>query len=900
MKQFLLYICVFLWVTTYAQNNKVVVKISTHNKSANTVLNDIKTSVKGNYISFNQFYKTKKKSNTPNKYNMHNIYILHLTDETNQNEVIKSIKYFKDIEYVEPYPISYTFNTPNDPLINNQYNLDITKTYAAHNISKGDTNVVIGIVDTGIDLLHEDLKNNIKYNYHDPINNIDDDGDGFVDNYYGWDVADDDNNPQNNASWSGVANYHGTNVAGIASATTNNGVGIASIGYHTKILPIKAMDGSGAIIAGYEGIMYAATHGCQIINLSWGNNIYSQFAQDVINYVTNEYGCLVIAAAGNKRAATDKRPDTWFYPASYDNVFSVAATGPTDQRWTGSSYAITVDVSAPGQGLYTTDQFDSYKYTYGTSSAAPMAAGLAGLIKAHRPNFTNKQLAEQIRITSDHIDTLSENIPYSKQLGYGRINALRALSNNNLPSIRIDSFNVSCLNNYNCDTLSISFIATNYLAQATNTTIELTCNSDYIIPLSNHISSGQLNTFAQVSNTTSPFLFKVSEDMPYNELVWFEFKMNDEGYKDYQIFETVIKKDFINVINDELETTLTSNGKIGYANWENELGIGIRYKGENTISNAGIILGNGSDNMASALFSNEDFSSVTIIDTASTFEGLLGFEKLKTNNESNLNLDINHKTLLPNNEELKNSIIHTYTILNQSGIAVNELKMSQFIDWDLSHPNYNIVSFDSELNMAYTYSRTSNVIYSAICLLNDMEAIPYAFDMIAGGNGGIDITQGFSNDLKWFTMNNHRENAGNKGDSIDIASMLTTEQFDLNNDDSIEIAFAHIIGSNLNELKIKASILIEEYNKTISINEHNQSFDIFPNPAKNNIIVKLNSDKNEQITIYNSMGQTIYKASIATEETILNIDVSNLTKGIYIIEIRGALTSNTKKLIIND
>ncbi|RLD77529.1 MAG: hypothetical protein DRJ10_11775, partial [Bacteroidetes bacterium] len=410
----------------------------------------------------------------PAQFDLSNIYKIKLKNSQNLISHIIELNRLESIEYAELYPIAYIFDTPNDPKISSQYYLNKIKAFEAHQISKGDTNIVIGIVDTGVDLLHEDLKDNYKYNYADPINNIDDDMDGYVDNYYGWDVANDDSNPQSHVNIFGETNYHGTKVSGMASAVTNNNIGIASIGYKTKILPIKVMDSTGRIVAGYEGIIYAADHGCDIINCSWGSNSPSKFAQDAINYATQYKNCLIVAAAGNKSAAIDGRPDTWFYPASYNNVLSVAATGTNDIRWNGSSYATTVDVSAPGENVFFTKQFNSYGTGYGTSYAAPLVAGLAGLIKAQRPELTNKQISEQIRVTSDIIDTLSENSYYSKQLGYGRINAHRALSINDMPAVRIDSFEIIA-NNISTqiagDTLQVIFTATNYLAQVTNTVI---------------------------------------------------------------------------------------------------------------------------------------------------------------------------------------------------------------------------------------------------------------------------------------------------------------------------------------------------------------------------------------------------------------------------------------------
>ncbi|MDA3894162.1 MAG: S8 family peptidase [Salinivirgaceae bacterium] len=906
---FLISAFLLIYIGAYSQanttnNNTVVVKIKSyaHKSSTTELFSDFKQVTNDEIQNIEPFINSsqRKKQIIPKKYDLSSIYKITIKNSHNLNKIISKLNKLTDVIYAEPYPIAHVFDSPNDPLNGNQYYIQNTKVFEAHEICKGDTNIVIGIVDSGVDLLHEDLKDNYKYNYNDPINNIDDDGDGYVDNYYGWDVADKDPNPQSLVNIHGESNYHGTKVAGMASASTNNNIGISSMGYKTKLMPIKAMDASGNISAGYEGIVYAADHGCAIINCSWGNNVYSQFAQDVINYAAIYRGCLIVAAAGNTVAATDDRPDTWFYPASYNNVLSVAATGPTDERWSGSSYGIKVDVSAPGEGTYSTKQLNTYGAGSGTSYASPLVAGLAGLIKAHNPHFTQKQLTEQIRITSDNIDTIPENTYYSNQLGYGRINAFRALTIDYLPSLRIDSIKVTSnkkANLLNGDTLSVSFIATNYLAQATNTTIRLTSNSEHLTPIKNIISTGALNTFEMVSNTTIPFTFALNENIPYNEKIWLKFEMKDQGYDDYQIFELPINKDFITITEKDISTTLTSNGKIGYANRLEELGIGLEYKGNNLLSDAGIILGRSSTLMVSSLYDVEDFTPKTLVDTLRTPEGILMSQsEFYSNSELGIDINITHTALFPNENDLQSTIIHLYNLKNPGTESVDQLKMSQFIDWDINYSYSNKVDFLANLNMAYTYSTGNNITYAGICLLNNMSTIPYGFDLSIFG-GGVDITQGFGNDLKWITMTNRRDSAGNNTSGLDVASMLTTDFFNIDSGDSIEIAFAHIIGNNLNEIALKAETLIENYNKISDVQQRVNSLKVYPNPASNTLYIQCENAEYAYITIYDQHGKIIktYKKESAVNNLVINIEL--LESGIYFINLATNKNSTTTKFI---
>ena len=887
----------FLLFNTNAQNphflkNTIIIKIKNQtNPKSNKelIIKDIKQ-IANEKISdiapmFKNFNHSKQK--IPTQYDLSYIYKITLNNNSSFNTILQSIKKSDNIIYAEPYPISIVFGEPDDPYINNQYYLQNIKAFDAHEYSTGDTNIVIGIVDTGVDLLHEDLKDNYKYNYNDPINNIDDDMDGYIDNYYGWDVADNNSNPQSLVNENGQINYHGTKVSGVASAVTNNGIGIASIGYKTKIMPIKTMDASGYIVAGYEGIVYAADHGCHIINCSWGSNYPSQFAQDVINYAAIYKNCLVVAAAGNKNSSVSGRPDELWYPASYKNVLSVAATGPDDTRWYGSSYATTVDVSAPGENIYSTNQNNTYSFGFGTSYAAPLVAGLAGLLKAQRPELTQQQILEQIRITSDNIDTLPNNIYYSKQLGYGRINAFKALTINDMPSVRIDSLNiVANLNEplFAGDTLKVTFSATNILAQATNTTIRLTSNSDFLVPINNFFSTGKLETFEWVNNLATPMLIKINPDMPNNEKVWFIFEIKAEGYDDYQVFEIYLNRNYIDINENKIATTLTGNGKLGYVNKDEKLGLGFVYENSNNFLNyGGIIVGNSNSTMASALFDVEEFTSTKTIDTLrNNTNELIGEAAFSAKQETELGIDITQTTIASTKEQMQSTLMHLYKLQNKTTQTIENVKMSQFIDWDLYAYKKNRTGYVDYLNLFYTYSTGNNVVYAGICLLNEIGSTPYGFDLIDGGNGGVDITQGFSNDLKWITMTNNRPQAGNNGDTINIATMLTTDFFNIAANDSIEIAFAEIIGNNYNDLIIKTNAAISAYRKTTVQNKLANRFNIFPNPANKELTIQYYHKQKATIYIYDNAGRVQFANDYYNNKPI-TINIEHLEPGIYIV-----------------
>ncbi|MCB0729959.1 MAG: S8 family serine peptidase, partial [Ignavibacteriae bacterium] len=266
--------------------------------------------------------------------------------------IIKEIKKQKNIEWAEPhYLYELTFD-PNDPVYNYTgidtlkfEHLDVIKAKQAWDINQGSEDVIIAIVDTGIDWLHEDLADNIWTNPGEVENNgIDDDGNGFIDDIKGWDFGGDSGIPDNDPNEDRAD--HGTHVAGLASAVTNNGIGIASIGFNTKLMAVKTSQndlrnsqGIALIAFGYEGIQYAADNRANIISCSWGGYSYSFNAQAIIDYAVSK-GSLVIAAAGNDNSKAK------FYPASYDGVLSVAGTNFVDQKASWSNYGTKIDVAS--------------------------------------------------------------------------------------------------------------------------------------------------------------------------------------------------------------------------------------------------------------------------------------------------------------------------------------------------------------------------------------------------------------------------------------------------------------------------------------------------------------------------------------------------------------------------
>jgi len=294
------------------------------------------------------------------------------------------------VAYAEPDFVAEALGSPDDPGFGNQWGVVKVQAPQAWDVTTGSSSVSIAILDTGVDLDHPDLANKI-------IGNIDFSNSGTTDDVYG----------------------HGTHVAGIAAAITNNGIGVAGLGYSCTIMNVKVLDnnGMGAYSWIISGIIWAADNGAKIINLSLGAAYASSALEDAVNYAWSK-GVVIVAAAGNNGDTTP------MYPAYYTNCIAVAATDANDAKASWSNYGDWVDVAAPGLSIYSTLKDNSYGYLSGTSMASPCVAGLAALVftvvgDSNGDGFLNDEVRARIETTCDDISVSG--------IGSGRINAYRAV-----------------------------------------------------------------------------------------------------------------------------------------------------------------------------------------------------------------------------------------------------------------------------------------------------------------------------------------------------------------------------------------------------------------------------------------------------------------------------------------
>jgi subtilisin family serine protease len=837
------------------------------------------------------------------------------SDQISLEKVINILYSFKIFEFAEPKYLPKANVTPNDANISKQTHLSIISAYTGWDVSTGDTNVVIGITDTGTDPSHSDLTDNVKKNYADPINGSDDDNDGYLDNYSGWDLGENDNDP----TWQGDG--HGVHVTGLAAATTNNATGVAGVGYKCKFLPVKVADSNGDLTEAYEGIVYAADHGCSIINCSWGGSGGGSYGQTIIDYATINKNALVIAAAGNDGVETE------FYPANFNYVISVANTNSSDKKNSSSNYGHWIDICAPGSSLYSTYVNGGYSTMTGTSMSAPVASGAAAIIKSYFPGYTALQIGEQLKMTCDDISSVNTN--YKDKLGRGRINLYNALTQTGSPSIVMTSRTITDNNNEVFlvnDTLSIYGDFTNYLSAASaNLTATLATTSSYVGILNSSLNLGVISTLGVVNNNSNPFTVKINSGAPQNAEIEFSITYADGSYTATEYFSVIVNVDYINITINDVHTTITSIGRVGYNGTGQTEGLGFSYMGgESIVYEAGLMVGSSSTKVSDGVrngssSTDEDFSSVSNvmeIDTLmlSEFDVKGTFDDVQAS--SPMNIKIDHNAYAWTTAGNTKYVIVEYLISNKGSSTISNLYAGLFADWDIDAATYgsNRAEYDATNKMGYVYYTGTGLPYAGIKLLSSTaSAIHYAVDNISGGGGGVDLYDGFSDSEKYTTLSTNRTKAGSSGSGNDVIDIVSSGPFTLGANDTAVVAFALIAGDDLDDIKtsaVNAQYMYDSNVKTTytsmidQMNNHEGFFvQCYPNPTKNeiNLLYSIaNSTSEIKIEIFNSLGVLVKSISATNHSSGVQstrINISDLVSGIYSCYIKTAEENHCLKVL---
>ena len=864
------------------------------------------------------------------------VYVVTFSSPNDPFAVAEQLSKLPEVQYAEPwfiYPVAHVSSPPDDSLYGNQWGLQKINAAAAWDISAGDSTVVIAIVDSGVDWHHPDLYANIWHNPHwstdtnHPADSI------------GWDLVGADwQNPQgdNDPAPTADNNNHGTHVAGIAAAVTNNHIGVAAIAYRCKILPVKCSadndtraDGEGYIIAGDEGIVYAADMGATIINCSWGGQGGSQFEQDIVDYAT-QHGALVVAAAGNSSS------DAFFSPAGYRGVLGVAATNQNDVRSTYSDFGDIVDVCAPGDGIMSTYFYtdphthqivEDYDYLSGTSMATPLAAGIAALVKSYRPSLGPLQVGEQVRATCDDIS--AKNPTFDGQLGHGRVNALRALTDTILPSVRLQSFAVSDSTGGNGngiaqpgETLTLTCVVKNYLAPTSpSAAITLTSLSSYLTVSQGTFGVPSLGTLDSASNAGTPFLVHVETNDPPSQTIKLRLTFVDGSYADIETISILVNPTYATQDINAIQLTLTNNGRLGFYDFPNNTkGVGFVFNGANDLFEGGLIIGTSDTKIVDVVrndsptgeqdqdFTSHGFYTLATPGRVSDQDGWTAFSDSGAGLANHIGLNVTMYSYAFSDPVDADYIILRYDLHNISSSTESNIYAGLFLDWDLGSASNNYSRYDATRSLGYAYDGDAGGerAYVGVRALDGAASYRSLVNDV-----NIDLSR--SAKWNWLSGGFNQTSAG----PADIHHVISSGPYTINPGDSVIIGFALVAGdSSLANVQQNADAA-----ETMWVRLHNGGFLLvpvvndpslpltfglaqnYPNPFNptTNLEFQIAGRSFVSLKIFDMLGRKV--ATLVDEQCgpgsyRVSWDASRFPSGIYFYRLEAGGFIETKKMVL--
>ncbi|GMV53737.1 MAG: S8 family serine peptidase [Candidatus Kapaibacterium sp.] len=719
-------------------------------------------------------------------------------------------------DFIEPLPQYQLADLPSDPYVAEQYYLPLIRAFQAwDSLPPSAAPVIVGIVDTGVDTAHVDLKGSIARNTGETgtdetgrdkrFNGKDDDGNGFVDDWFGWDFVGADGASPDNTPLPG--NSHGTHVAGIVAAQVNNSIGIAGVAKNVTVLPIKVgrdSPFSRNVENTAEALLYAAAAGCNIINCSFGSASASFADADIVQAVT-AMGALIVAAAGND--GTDQA----FYPAAHPEVLSVAATDSSDRRAYFSNTHRSVDVAAPGVHIFSTMPNNTFDYQDGTSMASPVAAGVAALALSAHPALKPAQLHSLLKANTINIDKL--NPGFEGKLGAGRIDALNAVRFANSRYAEVVKTVIVNANGSDLieplDTVHLHVAVTAPLDTLKSVRVEVVPDSSqFVSTVSVTTAVAGLIASGDTVTINDPFVISLPKQLPVNGKLQVVIRVYDgNDIVGTAIASATVNPSYRTINGNNLKLTVTNTGTLGFNDYsENVQGVGFCWNNQPTLLfEMALMIGVSPTYLPNAARGADtryrDYSfigtspvTVTTNSDSATLKAETTFSD--DNDRYNLGLNINHTVIQNTSDSLRDCAIITYTITNTSDTVLRNVYAASFMDWDLgTNGEDDGVAWDQQRGMAIVQNTTDPELPTVcVAMASDLPVNFTAIDN-AGTNAVPGIYDNFLRSEKWLFMSSGKFRTNSS--VTDISMTLGGGPFTLQPNESQQIVYVIGVGSAL-------------------------------------------------------------------------------------------------------
>lgn len=819
-----------------------------------------------------------------------------IPEEVDAQKYCQKIKQLNpEIELAEPIYPDFPLGIPNDPYANQQTMLATIKAFQTWDFFVGDTNVVIGIIDTGVFQEHEDLQHSIAPNWYEiPENGIDDDGNGFVDDFKGCNLA---YPKEASGGFTYHPNEHGTAVAGIAGATTNNGRGIAGVAYKCRIFPIKASNlNSDKIDFGYKGILYAALRGFQVVNCSWGRiKPFSPVDQSIIDYAVAR-GVVIVAAGGNG----DNSPYVW-YPAGYRGVLAVGEVNQVDYVTSTTTLNHTIRIMAPGIGNWITknqpNSYDAPNYG-GTSWSAPVVSGVVAIVRARYPWLSPLQVIEYVRQLGDDISSLNSN-PFHQKLIPLRINMSKMLSISPLSIPGISPFQVITKRTDGSisdrfvvgDTVVLSINAKNFLGEARNLRFILSLADEFETSINIVLDEVGLSFLQSGEDfTIGNFKFIISERK--QDIVFLRVDIIGENdYRDFFLIPFIPTTPIKNFQNDSIFVSISDKGTLGFfGSGNNRIGKGFgSFTLGNQLFKAGLLVSENDQKVVTALFSlNPDGSDFRVVKPFTYPDEILGIiDDYLASEIDRIGLQISQKV------DLEPGGVNFFKIYAQvkniSSRVLRNLSIGYFLDLDVGEisdsnltflePIYSITNEGKLVGtIQYVSNLDTNIIVGVACLGIDwtLQIEPQS----AGMNS--EFVSGLNRDKIIQILNSNTSIQFNGISDISIFSGIRfPEPINPNENRNFVMMFA--IGRNLEQLSQLFFNELGYLNIESPCSE--DVVEVNPNPVESTIKVKVSQNFiSGKIELYNILGEKILETYL-DGRYFYEFDSQNLPMGYYLLRL---------------
>lgn len=838
------------------------------------------------------------------------------------------------VAYAEPHFVMHTQLVPNDPRIGDAGHDYFSShgVFSAWDVTQSSSDIIIAIVDSGTDYTHPDLAGKFWRN-PDPgrVATLSPVLSHIANDTIGWNFWNSGpiNEPEQTADPMPNGSDHGTHVAGLAAANTNNGLGIAGTGFNSTYMIVRV----GGTVAqptsigyGYQGILYAALYGADVINCSFGGTTFSAFGQDVVTFA-NALGSVIVGAAGNTST------ESGFYPASYPEVLSVGAIQSNDVRSTFSTFGYDLDVVARGTTVLSTIIGDSYAPNSGTSMSSPIVAGIAALVRHQFPDWSPDRVRHQLRSASNGSIYSTNSATVAYKLGKGRVDAAKAVGTP-LPGLEIK--NVRFLAD---DGSKLSFGEDGSIRMTLINHGVPTSGSFSIQPvaLNPNMTVGSTVTYGVIPTGDSLQIdipIFIQENFDFTETPTIRFMMSDSGTS-YSDFDVVSFEDFLYDVIDvnRARTSFATNGTIGY---EDALagsgGIGFQPTVEtpdglvvleSLLYEAGLMVSFTSERgdfvvnqVRNANFTDNHFRpkaafTVNKPGLLSDADGIALFtsEGFPTAPE----IEVTQEVYSFSEPDLNRSVFVKYTIRNTSSELIRNVRAGLFADWDIGNYEDNSVAYSASDSILYAFSpdQLDTYPYVAIAHLGPISsaiAIDNAYNGVVdslnfgtyfgAGNASLD---GFTRQEKLWSLTSGI--AKTTVSNTDVAMVTASGTFMLAPQQEVVAGFVLAFGETLPVLR--AQIAEARERRVFEVSsvgfgvsgppwvDHPTEVALlpnYPNPFNPGTTIRFTNIRfsNVNVEVFDMLGRRVVELAnrpFAAGEHRIEFDASGLATGSYIVRI---------------